>query len=187
MYSLAWMCICCAAFKFRKYTSKSDVWSFGVTLWEIFSFGQTPYTGMSPVQVVQALESGTLLRTPTFWMWEPGTEAIPRPCVGPGYRLARPEFCPLKLYEEVICQCLNMEPDARPTFNELFKRLDELYPNGQISDEELAELRLACRFRVSCRLIDGVSRHRAPSLQGIARGELVLGAVYSGHLCRRRE
>jgi serine/threonine protein kinase len=105
----------CKAFKFRKYTTKSDVWSFGVTLWEMFSFGQTPYTGMSPLQVIKALDSG--------------------------YRLARPEFCPLRLYDEVICRCLLYDPDQRPTFSEIFKKLEELYPNGKISEAELQELR----------------------------------------------
>jgi serine/threonine protein kinase len=103
------------AFKFRKYTTKSDVWSFAVTLWEVFSFGQTPYTGMSPLQVVKALDSG--------------------------YRLARPEFCPKRLYDEIICKCLVEDPEARPTFNEIFKKLEELYPNGKISEAELQELR----------------------------------------------
>ncbi|ELR17771.1 protein kinase domain containing protein [Acanthamoeba castellanii str. Neff] len=103
------------AFKYRKYTTKSDVWSFAVTLWEIFSFGQTPYTGMSPLQVVKALDSG--------------------------YRLSRPEFCPKRLYDEIICKCLTFDPEARPTFNEIFKKLEELYPNGKISEAELQELR----------------------------------------------
>ena len=86
---------------------------------KMFSFGQTPYTGMSPLQVIKALDSG--------------------------YRLSRPEFCPKRLYDEIICKCLTFDPELRPTFNEIFKRLEELYPNGKISEAELHELRFETR------------------------------------------
>lgn len=49
-------------------TSKSDVWSFGVTVWEIYSFGRTPYPRMSQKEVVEK--------------------------VAKGYRMEKPEDCP---------------------------------------------------------------------------------------------
>jgi proto-oncogene tyrosine-protein kinase Ret len=42
----------------RLYTSASDVWSFGVLCWEVYSLGETPYRGMRAEQVLLAVESG---------------------------------------------------------------------------------------------------------------------------------
>ena len=48
-----------------EYTHKSDVWSFGVTIWEILTFGRLPYEGKDGNQVVLLLESGQQLIKPT--------------------------------------------------------------------------------------------------------------------------
>ena len=47
-----------------EYTHKSDVWSFGVTIWEILTFGRLPYDGKDGNQVVLLLESGQQLKQP---------------------------------------------------------------------------------------------------------------------------
>ncbi|XP_057373378.1 tyrosine-protein kinase transmembrane receptor Ror2-like [Daphnia carinata] len=49
---------------FNRYTTSSDVWAFGVCLWEIFSYAQQPYQGMSHEEVVRYLQSGGMLQPP---------------------------------------------------------------------------------------------------------------------------
>ncbi|KAG2464593.1 ZAP70 kinase, partial [Polypterus senegalus] len=50
---------------FHKFSSKSDVWSFGVTMWEAFSYGQKPYKKMKGPEVMQFIESGSRLDCPS--------------------------------------------------------------------------------------------------------------------------
>ena len=49
-----------------QYTHKSDVWSFGVTIWEILTFGRQPYEGKDANQVVLLLKSGQQLEQPAI-------------------------------------------------------------------------------------------------------------------------
>ncbi|XP_045026728.1 BDNF/NT-3 growth factors receptor isoform X2 [Daphnia magna] len=49
---------------YRKFTSESDVWSFGVVLWEIFSFGKQPWYGYSNQEVIQQVTGGHILPCP---------------------------------------------------------------------------------------------------------------------------
>ena len=52
------------AISHRSFTTASDVWSFGVTLWEIMTYGETPYEGWDNYAVFQRLESGERLQQP---------------------------------------------------------------------------------------------------------------------------
>lgn len=74
------------------FSHASDVWSFGVTLWEMYSFGKPPY--------------GELL----------GAEAIKR--INEGERLEKPIACPDNVYEKMK-DCWNCSPRDRPTFRHL--------------------------------------------------------------------
>lgn len=61
------------------YTSQSDVWSYGVTCWEILTYGQSPYQGMSMMAIKDYLNDG--------------------------YRLLKPNHCSTQLYQ-MLLQCL---------------------------------------------------------------------------------
>ena len=74
----------------NKVSVYSDIWSFGVLLWEIFSFGTRPYPDLSNAAVAQTVLSG---------------------CV-----LARPEKCPQGIYD-VMLRCWSMTPSKRPWFH----------------------------------------------------------------------
>ena len=76
-----------------RYSEKSDIWSFGVTMWEIFSHGDLPYQGMDNGDV-------------THW--------VPR-----GRRLERPAACPTDMFEKALLPCWKADPDDRPTFADL--------------------------------------------------------------------
>ncbi|XP_029942466.1 tyrosine-protein kinase receptor TYRO3 [Salarias fasciatus] len=81
------------------YSSKSDVWSFGVTMWEIMSRGRTPYPGVHNHELLDLLQSG--------------------------YRLKAPEDCDHKLYQ-VMRSCWDPDPARRPGFGELYQDLGAL-------------------------------------------------------------
>lgn len=80
------------AIRFNRFSTESDVWSFGVLLMEIITFGEEPYKGMPNAQVLELL--------------------------GKGYRMPKPESCPDQLYE-VMLACWDAEQSLRPTFNRL--------------------------------------------------------------------
>ncbi|XP_073697718.1 mast/stem cell growth factor receptor kita-like [Garra rufa] len=82
------------------YTFESDVWSYGILLWEIFSLGNTPYPGI-PV--------GS-----TFYKM-----------IQDGYRMSEPEFAPSEVYE-VMRWCWSADPLKRPTFKKLVERTELL-------------------------------------------------------------
>lgn len=86
----------------RIYTAKSDVWSFGVLMWEIVTLGCTPYSAMSP-------------------------QEIPKQLISEKYRLQRPDHCQMTLYMLMV-YCWEARPEDRPSFTLLKDRLEELGP-----------------------------------------------------------
>uniref|UniRef100_A0A672Z2V6 receptor protein-tyrosine kinase n=1 Tax=Sphaeramia orbicularis TaxID=375764 RepID=A0A672Z2V6_9TELE len=82
------------------YTFESDVWSYGILLWEIFSLGNSPYPGM---QVGSA-----------FYRM-----------IQEGHRMSRPEFAPIELYDMML-SCWNHDPLKRPSFRKLVERTELL-------------------------------------------------------------
>lgn len=81
----------------NKYSFQSDVWSYGVTLYEIFSKGSEPnLKGNSNLEATQILD---LLKN--------------------NIRLEKPSVCPPEIYEDFITPCWNIEPTKRPTFTKL--------------------------------------------------------------------
>ncbi|XP_058144012.1 tyrosine-protein kinase Blk [Dasypus novemcinctus] len=89
------------AIHYGVFTIKADVWSFGVLLMEIVTYGRVPYPGMSNPEVVRSLERG--------------------------YRMPRPASCPPELYSSVIAACWRSRPEERPTFEYLQSVLEDFY------------------------------------------------------------
>ncbi|XP_035667776.1 receptor tyrosine-protein kinase let-23-like [Branchiostoma floridae] len=88
------------------YTCESDVWSYGVLLWEIASFGEEPRYAGGPLHP----DVCTLL------------ELLKK-----GVRLQQPENCPLSVYR-IIRSCWIVDPTKRPTPEELFRKMDQMRP-----------------------------------------------------------
>ncbi|MED6264394.1 hypothetical protein CHARACLAT_014479 [Characodon lateralis] len=82
------------------YTTQSDVWSFGVLMWEIFSLGASPYPGVQiDEEFCCRLKEGTRMRAP--------------------------DYAPSEIYQTML-DCWQGEPQQRPTFTELVERLGDL-------------------------------------------------------------
>ncbi|KAM6948163.1 tyrosine-protein kinase Lyn [Aplochiton taeniatus] len=88
------------AINYGSFTIKSDIWSFGVLLYEIITYGKIPYPGMSNGEVMSSLQRG--------------------------YRMPCPECCPEELYD-IMTTCWKNKPDDRPTFDYLQSVLDDFY------------------------------------------------------------
>ncbi|XP_070361847.1 ephrin type-A receptor 5 isoform X10 [Equus asinus] len=90
------------AIAFRKFTSASDVWSYGIVMWEVVSYGERPYWEMTNQDVIKAVEEG--------------------------YRLPSPMDCPAALYQ-LMLDCWQKERNSRPKFDEIVNMLDKLIRN----------------------------------------------------------
>uniref|UniRef100_A0A672GU70 receptor protein-tyrosine kinase n=1 Tax=Salarias fasciatus TaxID=181472 RepID=A0A672GU70_SALFA len=90
------------AIAFRKFTSASDVWSYGIVMWEVMSFGERPYWDMSNQDVINAIEQD--------------------------YRLPPPPDCPTHLHQ-LMLDCWQKDRSARPRFTDLVSALDKLIRN----------------------------------------------------------
>ncbi|KAG8552945.1 hypothetical protein GDO81_003175 [Engystomops pustulosus] len=86
----------------RVYTTKSDVWSFGVTMWEIATRGQTPYPGVENSEIYDYLRQGN--------------------------RLKQPPDCLDGLYE-LMASCWQLNSKDRPSFETLHRELETILKN----------------------------------------------------------
>ena len=88
------------AIMYSCFTIKSDVWSFGILLYELITYGRFPYPGMNNAQVLEALQTG--------------------------YRMPCPMGCPEKLYE-IMRECWRDDEASRPTFQTLQSQLANFF------------------------------------------------------------
>ena len=92
---------------YNKFTTKSDVWAFGILLWEIATYGMSPYPGVELTDVYQLLESG--------------------------YRMECPPGCPPKVYE-LMRQCWSWDAIDRPSFLEIHYALENMFQESSITE-----------------------------------------------------
>ncbi|XP_065058967.1 vascular endothelial growth factor receptor 2-like [Rhopilema esculentum] len=89
------------------YTSQSDVWSYGIVLWEIFTLGGSPYPGLPTEDLFPFLEQGR--------------------------RMEQPEWCPLEFYA-LMNDCWEKNPNDRPLFSQLVDRIGQIISNRSGQD-----------------------------------------------------
>ncbi|XP_043459935.1 tyrosine-protein kinase Mer isoform X1 [Prionailurus bengalensis] len=107
----------------RVYTSKSDVWAFGVTMWEIATRGMTPYPGVQNHEMYDYLLHG--------------------------HRLKQPEDCLAELYE-IMHSCWRAEPLDRPTFSVLRLQLEKLLESLPEVQDKADVIYINTQFPESC-------------------------------------
>uniref|UniRef100_A0A9J7XVX0 Ephrin type-A receptor 7 n=1 Tax=Cyprinus carpio carpio TaxID=630221 RepID=A0A9J7XVX0_CYPCA len=90
------------AIAYRKFSSASDAWSYGIVMWEVMSYGERPYWEMSNQDVILSIEEG--------------------------YRLPAPMGCPVALHQLMLL-CWQKERSRRPQFNDVVSFLDKLICN----------------------------------------------------------
>ncbi|XP_042252138.1 muscle, skeletal receptor tyrosine-protein kinase isoform X1 [Thunnus maccoyii] len=94
---------------YNRYTTESDVWAYGVVLWEIFSHGMQPYYGMGHEEVIYYVRDGHILSCP--------------------------ENCPLELYN-LMRLCWSTHPSDRPSFSSIHRILERMHQNTLNTDTE---------------------------------------------------
>ncbi|XP_052378389.1 ephrin type-A receptor 3-like isoform X3 [Oncorhynchus keta] len=90
------------AISYRKFSSASDAWSYGIVMWEVMSYGERPYWEMSNQDVILSIEEG--------------------------YRLPAPMGCPVVLHQ-LMLHCWQKERSQRPKFTDVVSFLDKLIRN----------------------------------------------------------
>ncbi|XP_036329877.1 proto-oncogene tyrosine-protein kinase receptor Ret-like [Rhagoletis pomonella] len=85
------------------YTTKSDVWAFGVLCWELITLGASPYPGIPPQNLYHLLKTG--------------------------YRMERPENCSEEIYS-IVRTCWTDDPNSRPSFKYLASQFEKLLGNN---------------------------------------------------------
>ena len=96
------------------FTSQTDVWAFGVTLWEIFTFARdTPYSNMTDQQVIDNACSVVAKQ-------------------GRFKYLPQPNGCPSDVYY-VMLQCWQRTPEDRPKFSSLYKNFESQSSLAEVS------------------------------------------------------
>ncbi|XP_037728341.1 uncharacterized protein LOC119559373 isoform X1 [Drosophila subpulchrella] len=97
------------AANYSKFSIKSDVWSFGILLTELVTYGRIPYPGMTNAEVLTQVEHG--------------------------YRMPQPPNCEPRLYE-IMLECWHKDPMRRPTFETLQWKLEDFYTSDQSDYKE---------------------------------------------------
>ncbi|CAK9303551.1 unnamed protein product [Gordionus sp. m RMFG-2023] len=101
------------AANYNRFTIKSDVWSFGILVMELVTYGKIPYSGMSNAEVLHQVEHG--------------------------YRMPCPPNCPALLYDTML-DCWKKNEQDRPTFETLHWKLENFY---NMEDTEYKEASIA--------------------------------------------
>jgi serine/threonine protein kinase len=112
-----------------RYTLASDVWALGVTMWEVYALGATPYEGLTNADVkavVSApIDAGAAVKR-TAAARRRQRHRVTMHAL-PVQRLAQPDGCPDGVYEAML-QCWQHDAALRPTVGALRVRLEQLYP-----------------------------------------------------------
>lgn len=109
------------AIAFRKFTSASDVWSFGIVCWEVMSYGERPYWNWSNQDVIKSIEKGYRYTSHCALFIAP----LDMQRVLRSNRLPAPMDCPEAIHN-LMLDCWQKERAHRPSFTAIVATLDKL-------------------------------------------------------------
>lgn len=95
--------------KYDKFSRLSDIWSFGILLYEIITYGEAPYPGLKDSEATKKIEGG--------------------------YRMPCPQGCPKDVHT-IMLECWNEEPSQRPSFQNIQRRLEDICAYDSMPFEE---------------------------------------------------
>jgi len=107
---MPWRWMSLETYEKKVYTQASDVWSYGVVLWEIFSFGETPYCALDTEEILAFLQKGK--------------------------RLEKPSHASAELYQ-VMLDCWHENPQKRPHFRTLVEDTEKMMIDSGVEDDYL--------------------------------------------------
>ena len=97
------------ALMYGKFTLKSDAWSYGVLIWEVYSYGRQPHTGVSNYEVIDRIKEGRLLECPPH--------------------------CPPAIYD-IMKSCWTRSPAKRASMQTIWSKLNQLNEFGRLTEKE---------------------------------------------------
>ncbi|XP_026481363.1 ephrin type-B receptor 1-B [Ctenocephalides felis] len=136
------------AIAFRKFTSASDVWSFGIVLWEVMSYGERPYWNWSNQDVIKSIDKG--------------------------YRLPAPMECPEALYQ-LMLDCWQKQRTHRPVFSNITITLDNLVRCPEVLKKMAIGTRATSSPEDDTQSVDNVNEFKTVDqwLNGIKMGRYI--------------
>ncbi|KAI6063080.1 Ephrin type-B receptor 3 [Aix galericulata] len=119
------------AIAYRKFTSASDVWSYGIVMWEVMSYGERPYWDMSNQDVSAHRGAGGARQGPERGSQPASVRVSPQVinAVEQDYRLPPPMDCPTALHQ-LMLDCWVRDRNLRPKFAQIVNTLDKLIRNA---------------------------------------------------------
>ena len=107
--------------EYGKFSTQSDVWAFGVVLWEMFSYGKVGGGGLQCFHSPMLIDS-CIWQIPYTGM---SNAEVTEKVVG-GYRMPSPDQCPKQIYEWMLA-CWKVEPEQRPSFKQLYDEIEKIW------------------------------------------------------------
>ncbi|XP_037946503.1 tyrosine-protein kinase Abl [Teleopsis dalmanni] len=122
---------------YNKFSTKSDVWAFGVLLWEIATYGMSPYPGIDLTDVFHKLEKG--------------------------YRMERPPGCPPEVYD-LMRQCWQWNAADRPSFKSIHHALEHMFQESSITEAVEKQLNATTTTAATQSLTPQMGKKGVPSM-----------------------
>ncbi len=99
----------------RFFNTKTDVWSYGVLVWELITRGMTPYPHVDNVFILYHIKQG--------------------------YRLTKPKYCPESIYA-ILMKCWSQNPKSRPNFAKICEDLQKILDNLNQNEKQLVDVNI---------------------------------------------
>lgn len=108
---------------YLRFTNASDVWAYGVCLWEMFSYGFQPWAALTGLQILEAIDEPNYQVNFCRFPYDFGVDND----LLLFQRLEQPDCCPRDYYN-LMMKCWQHDPCKRPKFTEIHDMLPELKP-----------------------------------------------------------